>query len=60
MCGATHQGRGSQQYDDSRPVVESEDVVVNAGRVPFVEQSRDSTEHQGKHAVASAIISLSH
>ena len=55
---STHQSGGCQQYDDSGTVVQAEDVVVDAGRVPLVEQSRDSSKHQSEHGEVSAMIYL--
>ena len=46
----THKGDGSEEDDDGAPVVESEDMVVDADRVPLVEQAGDPPEDEGEHA----------
>jgi len=43
-------GNGSEEDDDGGPVVEPEHVVVDADRVPLVEQSGDPPEDERKHA----------
>ena len=46
----THKGDGSEEDDDGASVVESEDMVVDAHRVPLVEQAGDPPEDEGEHA----------
>ena len=46
----THKGNGSEEDDDGASVVESEDMVVDAHRVPLVEQAGDPPEDEGEHA----------
>ena len=46
----TDKGNGSEEDDDGGPVVEPEHVVVDADRVPLVEQSGDPPEDERKHA----------
>ena len=46
----THKGDGSEEDDDGASVVESEDMVVDTDRVPFVEQAGDPPEDEGEHA----------
>ena len=46
----THKGNGSEEDDDGPPVVEAEYMVVDADRVPLVEQARDAPEDEGEHA----------
>ena len=45
----THQSCGSQDDDHGAPVVQAEDVVVDAGRVPLVEEAGDGPEYHVKH-----------
>ena len=46
----THKGDGSEEDNDGASVVESEDMVVDAHRVPLVEQAGDPPEDEGEHA----------
>ena len=46
----THKGDGSKEDDDGASVVESEHMVVDAHRVPLVEQAGDPPEDEGEHA----------
>lgn len=54
----THQSCGRQDDDHGAPVVEAEDVVVDAGLVPFVEQARHGPEDHVKHLESFPIFSL--
>ena len=45
----TYQSNCCQQYDDSGSVVQTEDMIVDAGQVPFVEQSGNTAENEGEH-----------
>ena len=54
----THQSCGRQDDDDRAPVVEAEDMVVDAGLVPFVEQARHRPEDHVKHFESFPIFSL--
>jgi len=47
-------GNGSEEDDDSGSVVQPEHMVVDADRVPLVEQSGDAPEDEGKHDVKAS------
>ena len=45
----TYQSSCSQKNDNCGPVVESEDVVINAGTIPLVEQGSNGSKHETEH-----------
>jgi len=47
-------GNGSEEDDDGGSVVEPEDMVVDADRVPLVEQPGDAPEYEGEHDVKAS------
>jgi len=50
-----YQGRGGEEDDDRGSVVQLEDVVVDGGEVPLVEQPGHRAEDQGVHGEAEAV-----
>ena len=49
----THQGRGGEEDDDRGSVVQLEDVVVDGGEVPLVEQPGHRAEDESVHGEAA-------